>query len=184
MTRKTDDDHDDNNLFLEEMEGAVRQTDDRTEPYKPKLKPFPLPPNPAVTESGLEEKFVDLPMETGEFLEFVRPGIQNRLFQDLQRGRLPPEDMLDLHGLRVTEARHALSQFLAHARKHRIRVVQIIHGKGFRSDHKQPILKQKINQWLRQPDYVLAFCSAPRFDGGTGAVYALLSLKGERYLQY
>lgn len=183
MTTKAPEDNEKPDLFLQEMEDAVQQKDDRVEPYKPSLKPFPLPPNSTVTELGVEEHFVDLPLETGEFLEFVRPGIQNRLYQDLRRGRLAPEDLLDLHGLRVVEAKHALTQFLSHARKHKIRVIQIIHGKGFRSDHKQPVLKQKINQWLRQPDYVLAFCSAPRFDGGTGAVYALLSLKGENHFR-
>ncbi|MHB8428784.1 MAG: Smr/MutS family protein, partial [Acidiferrobacterales bacterium] len=35
-------------------------------------------------------------------------------------------------------------------------------------------LKGKVNSWLRQKDEVLAFCSAPRQDGGTGAVYVLL----------
>jgi len=178
MTTKIPDD-DQTDLFSQEMEDAVRREDDRIEPYRPALKPFPLPPNPSVTEFGLEERFVDLPVETGEHLEFIKPGIQHRLFRELRRGRIPPEDLLDLHGLRVTEARAALTQFLAHARKHRLRVVQIIHGKGYRSDRQQPILKQKINQWLRQPDYILAFCSAPKFDGGTGAVYALLSMKGE-----
>lgn len=167
-------------LFQQEMDGAVRHEHDKTAPYRPKLKPLPLPPNPAVTGDGLEDGFADLNIETGEELEFVRPGIQQRLFQELRRGRIPPEDMLDLHGLRVLEARQALAGFLAHALRHRLRVVQIIHGKGYRSEDRQPILKQKINQWLRQRDEVLAFCSAPRFDGGTGAAYVLLSRKGFR----
>ncbi|PLX59856.1 Smr/MutS family protein [Sedimenticola selenatireducens] len=164
--------------FQQEVEGAVRHEHDKATPYKPRLKPLPLPPNPKATGDGLSDEFADLNIETGEELEFIRPGIQNRLFQDLQRGRIPPEDMLDLHGLRVVEARRALAGFLAHAIRHRLRVVQIIHGKGYRSEDRQPILKQKINQWLRQRDEVLAFCSAPRFDGGTGAAYVLLSRKG------
>ncbi|HRY16587.1 MAG TPA: Smr/MutS family protein, partial [Candidatus Competibacteraceae bacterium] len=45
-------------------------------------------------------------------------------------------------------------------------------GKGSR--HRGPILKQKVNHWLRQRDEVLAFCSARAIDGGTGAVYVLL----------
>ena len=53
----------------------------------------------------------------------------------------------------------------------------IIHGKGQGSKDQQPILKQKTNQWLRQRDEVLAFCSAPRWNGGTGATYVLLSRK-------
>ncbi len=184
MTKKQDDEADLNSNFSTEMADAVRQKNDRTQPYRRSLKPFPLPPNPAVTEFAREDGFVDLPLETGDFLEFIRPGIQKRLFSELKRGQMAPEDLLDLHGLRVVEAQHALTQFLAHARKHRLRVVQIIHGKGFRSEGRQPILKQKINQWLRQPEYILAFCSAPRFDGGTGAVYALLSLKGEEHFHH
>ncbi|MCW8945650.1 MAG: Smr/MutS family protein [Sedimenticola sp.] len=165
-------------LIQQELDDAVPHEHDKVTPYKPKLKPLPLPPNPKVTGEESLDDFIDLNLETGEELEFIRPGIQYRLFQDLRRGRIPPESMLDLHGLRVVEARKALGGFLAHAIRHRLRVVQIIHGKGSRSEDQQPILKQKINQWLRQRDEVLAFCSAPRFDGGTGAAYVLLSRKG------
>ncbi|MEE9156926.1 MAG: Smr/MutS family protein, partial [Gammaproteobacteria bacterium] len=37
-----------------------------------------------------------------------------------------------------------------------------------------PVLKNKLNNWLRQRDEVLAFCSTRPVDGGTGAVYVLL----------
>jgi DNA-nicking Smr family endonuclease len=36
------------------------------------------------------------------------------------------------------------------------------------------VLKCKVNYWLRLREDVLAFCSATRRDGGTGAVYVLL----------
>jgi DNA-nicking Smr family endonuclease len=36
------------------------------------------------------------------------------------------------------------------------------------------VLKQKVNDWLRQKNEVLAFCSARPNDGGSGAVYVLL----------
>jgi len=36
------------------------------------------------------------------------------------------------------------------------------------------VLKRKVNYWLRLHEEVLAFCSATRRDGGTGAVYLLL----------
>jgi DNA-nicking Smr family endonuclease len=49
-----------------------------------------------------------------------------------------------------------------------------VHGKGNGSWQKQPVLKNKLNQWLRQRDEVLAFCSARPCDGGTGAIYVLL----------
>jgi DNA-nicking Smr family endonuclease len=53
-------------------------------------------------------------------------------------------------------------------------VVRIIHGKGKSSEGKLPVLKGKVNSWLRQKGEVLAFCSARPNDGGTGAVYVLL----------
>ncbi|MES9958075.1 MAG: Smr/MutS family protein [Sedimenticola sp.] len=175
----TDDNHpeDDADLFLKEMGEAMPIDHDKAAPFKKKHRPFPLPPNPAVTGDEVEEGFADLAIETGDELEFMRPGVQHRLYQDLRRGYLEPDDTLDLHGLRVVEARHELAGFLAHAQRHGMRVVRIIHGKGFGSEGQQPILKQKVNQWLRQRDEVLAFCSAPRFDGGTGAAYVLLSRK-------
>ncbi|MES9845794.1 MAG: Smr/MutS family protein [Candidatus Sedimenticola sp. PURPLELP] len=168
---------DDTDIFLKEMDGAVPHRHDKADPFKKRHKPFPLPPNPAVEGDEVEEGFVDLAIETGEELEFMRPGVQHRLFQDLRRGYLVPDDTLDLHGLRVVEARHELAGFLVHALRHGMRVVRIIHGKGIGSEGQQPILKQKTNQWLRQREEVLAFCSAPRFDGGTGAAYVLLSRK-------
>ena len=176
MAKKNLPSDDEVQLFIEEMAETVRHRHDKAEPFRPRLKPFPLPPNPATTGER-EEEFVDLQIETGERLLFVRPGVQHRLLQELRRGHLPPQERLDLHGLRVTEARQVLGQFLAYARHQRLRVVQIIHGKGYGSHGQQPILKQKVNQWLRQRDQVLAFCSAPDFDGGSGAVYVLLSRK-------
>ena len=180
MTKKKQDADQEPNLFRSEMSGTLRHREDRVEPYRKKLRPFPLPPEKTLASCDEEQELVDLNIETGDILEFVRPGIQNRLFQELRRGHLPPQETLDLHGLRVSEARLELTRFLAFARHHRLRVIHIIHGKGFGSETNQPVLKQKINQWLRQRSEVLAFCSAARRDGGTGAVYALLKRNQER----
>jgi len=180
MTKKSQNPDEDPNLFRSEMNGTLRHRDDRVEPYRKKLKPFPLPPEKTAAAQDEAQELVDLNIETGDTLEFVRPGIQNRLFQELRRGHIPPQESLDLHGLRVAEARIELTRFLAFATHHRLRVVHIIHGKGFGSETRQPVLKQKVNQWLRQRSEVLAFCSAPRFNGGTGAVYVLLKHKQKR----
>ncbi|MCW8826282.1 MAG: Smr/MutS family protein, partial [Gammaproteobacteria bacterium] len=81
------------------------------------------------------------------------------------------EAELDLHGFTVNEARVELTEFLHFAMESGLRCVRIIHGKGKSS---QPILKQKVDYWLRQREEVLAFCSAINRDGGTGALYLLL----------
>ncbi len=148
--------------------------DDHPDPYRRRRRPEPLN-LPTGDEDSAD--FADLAIETPDFLEFRRPGIQHRVFRDLQRGVIEATATLDLHGLRVREAKVALARFLAQSVATGRRCVRIVHGKGRGSATQQPVLKQKTNQWLRQRDEVLAFVSAPRWDGGTGAVYVLLSGK-------
>lgn len=174
MNSNGDDPVDDDDAFRQAMAGVRPMRSSQTEPFRRRHRPEPL--NLPVGDED-NEALADLPIETGAFLEFRRPGIQNRVFQDLQRGIIEAEATLDLHGLRVREAGQALVRFLAQSTSGQRRCVRIIHGKGRGSDGKQPVLKQKANQWLRQREEVLAFVTAPRWDGGTGAVYVLLSRK-------
>ena len=109
-----------------------------------------------------------------ETLFFTRPGVQQRKLQQLRRGRLAIGAELDMHGMTVAVARIELVQFISSCRDRHIRCVRIIHGKGYRADGQSPILKNQLNNWLRQHHEVLAFSSAPRNDGGSGAVYVLL----------
>ena len=171
------DDPEDELAFQQAMQDVEPIAGARPDPYRSKRRPEPL--NLPVGDEK-EDDLADLAIETGPFLEFRRPGIQNRVFHDLQRGVIDAQATLDLHGLRVREARTALLRFLAQSTSAHRRCVRIIHGKGRSSDGQQPVLKQKTNQWLRQRDEVLAFVSAPRWDGGTGAVYVLLSGKYAR----
>lgn len=167
----------DQTAFREAMEGVEPMDDPRAAPYRKKRRPVPVD-LPVGDEK--DDDFHDLAIETGDFLEFRRPGIQNRLFHDLRRGVIEAEGSLDLHGLRVREAKPALARFLNYSLATGRRCVRIIHGKGRGSGAQQPVLKQKANQWLRQKEEVLAFVTAPRWDGGTGAVYVLLSGKYRR----
>jgi DNA-nicking Smr family endonuclease len=113
-------------------------------------------------------------LETGEELLYCRPGMQHNVMRKLRRGQYSVEAELDLHGMRVAEARQVLSDFLRHSLDSGIKTIRIIHGKGNGSLNKQPVLKGKVNHWLRQRVEVLAFCSARPVDGGTGAIYVLL----------
>lgn len=116
-------------------------------------------------------------LPSGEELFFSRNGLQHNVLRRLRRGQFRIDAELDLHGLRVEEARQALSHFLHHCRLEHKQYVRIIHGKGYRSQQNQPVLKAKVNHWLRQREEVLAFCSARPADGGTGALYLLLKRK-------
>lgn len=121
-------------------------------------------------ETGLSEHEV----KTEDFLSYAREGVQHRVMAQLRRGEIAVGLELDLHGLTVDHARACLREFLAECRQRRIRCARIIHGKGRGSSTRQPVLKCKINYWLRLRRDVLAFCSAPRHAGGAGAVHVLL----------
>ncbi len=110
----------------------------------------------------------------GAVLSFHRSGIRDQVMRRLRRGLYPSEDELDLHGLNQTAARDRLAEFIAHSRDCGRRCVRIVHGKGYRSGARGPVLKAAVNLWLRRHLDVVAFTSARAIDGGTGAVYVLL----------
>ncbi len=108
---------------------------------------------------------------SGEALNFLQNGYPPRLLKQLRRGQFRIEDEIDLHHLRVTEAKQVLAEFFAAARNHRRRCLRIVHGKG-RSG--EGILKSLVDGWLRQRSEVIGFVSARPAEGGTGAVLILL----------
>jgi DNA-nicking Smr family endonuclease len=107
-------------------------------------------------------------------LSFQRAGVRIQSMRRLRRGLYPVEDELDLHGFNQTEARRRLADFLARSRDGGCRCVRIVHGKGYRSGARGPVLKTAVNLWLRRHMDVMAFVSARAIDGGAGAVYVLL----------
>jgi DNA-nicking Smr family endonuclease len=107
-------------------------------------------------------------------LSFRRPGVRDQTLRHLKRGRFPVEDQLDLHGLSQAAARDYLAEFIAASRREGLRCVRVVHGKGYRSGARGPVLKIAVNTWLKRHTDVLAFTSARVIDGGTGAVYVLL----------
>ncbi|MGD2112599.1 MAG: Smr/MutS family protein [Gammaproteobacteria bacterium] len=125
-------------------------------------------PLPGFSRGHLEE------VGAGETLAFARPGLQQRLLHRLRRGQLPVGAELDLHGMTIPEAENEVARFLAYCSDRHIRCARIIHGKGYGSRAQAPLLKNRINNWLRQHHEVLAFHSARPEHGGSGAVHVLL----------
>ena len=112
--------------------------------------------------------------DSGDEISFRRDGVQDGVMRKLKRGEYRVEEVCDLHGLRVDEAKAALREFLAAALAHNLRCVRIIHGKGKGSGPRGPVIKTAVNMVLRKTAPVLAFTSARRVDGGTGAINVLL----------
>lgn len=107
-------------------------------------------------------------------VEFLRPELNRMTLRKLRRGMWPPQDELDLHGLGSDAARKLLVEFLHTATQHGLRCVNVIHGKGWRSEGRDGVLKVNTRHWLMQHPQVLAFCEAPSNAGGGGAVWVLL----------
>jgi DNA-nicking Smr family endonuclease len=128
---------------------------------------------PLVATPSLEASPQDI-AAGGATLSFHRAGVRPQVMRRLRRGLYPAEDELDLHGLNQTAARDSMADFLARSREAGRRCVRIIHGKGYRSGARGPILKIAVDLWLRRHRDVMAFTSAKGIDGGTGAVYVLL----------
>ncbi len=174
MTRNPSKDGEDTDLFRQEVRDAVPLDQDKVAHWHKRLPPHPLR-HPTVDEDEEHhDRYSESEIKTSDNLLFARPGLQKRVLRDLRRGRFEIERELDMHGLTVRHARPTLDEFFRDCHQRQIRCVRIIHGKGCRSEGGQPILKQRLNLWLRQRDDVLAFCSATSRDGGTGAAYVLL----------
>ena len=110
-----------------------------------------------------------------EVIYFHRPGLTDREYNRLIRGRLPIQASLDLHQMSLDVALKQCQQFISSCYQKNYKSVLLIHGKSRKA--KKPILKNMLNSWLRSQSLVLAFHSAKPYHGGSGAMYLLLKNK-------
>ena len=160
------------------------------QPLKPVRRVAPeLPPRPPVPVQMLRDERAALlesierpltpeeALETGEELVFLRDGLSRQVLRRLRRGHWVVQSGLDLHGMNRHQAATQVTEFL-HAAVHRgLRCVRIVHGKGYGSKNREPVLKAKLRHWLAMRDEVLAYCQAPAHEGGGGALLVLLKAK-------
>jgi len=174
---------DDIDLFRRSIGPVRKLQQDKTGPLKKTLSPRPRR-QPREADMAITDKFSDNwdsgEVSSDEVLFFARAGLQQRQLQRLKRGQLSIGAELDMHGMTAATARGALVNFIELCRDQHIRTVRIIHGKGYSPDGTAPVLKNRLNSWLRQHHDVLAFSSATRQDGGSGALYVLLRSKQQR----
>lgn len=125
--------------------------------------------------ADINDVFSDAPVEDcPEQLLYSRSGITPDTLKKLRQGKFQIDNSIDLHGMTVKAAREYLLEFLGECEVDGSRCIIIVHGKGFSSPGKKPVIKPMVNRWLREVAKVLAFCSTLPKDGGTGAVYVLL----------
>lgn len=140
----------------------------------PTAKPRHITPRTTLLSSEIADSLSDHGAPDTPLTDYLSNGLNRMTLRKLRHGHWPPQDSLDLHGLSTEAARKLLMEFLHHAISNGLRCVNVIHGKGWRSDGREGILKGYTRHWLTQHPHVLAFCEAPPNAGGGGAVWVLL----------
>jgi DNA-nicking Smr family endonuclease len=159
-------------LFRQALDGVTPLAPpDRITPIS---KPRKVPVRTGTGSSEVSDTLSDHGAGDNAITEFLRPGLNRMTLRKLRRGEWRIQDELDLHGLTSDEARGLLAEFLHGATQRGLRCVNVIHGKGWRSEGRDGILKVLTRHWLAQHPRVLAFCDAPPQAGGGGAVWVLL----------
>ena len=100
-------------------------------------------------------------------------GLQKNKIRQMKLGQIPIDVRCDLHGFSQQQARRELTQLLHLAGAQNLRLLLIIHGKGYKSEH-QAVLKPFVHDWLSRQPSVLAWCPAQARHGGSGATYVYL----------
>ena len=117
-----------------------------------------------------------IPIDVSNTPEYISGG-EKRLAAALCQGIFAIQAYLDLHGLDRISALLECESFFKEAISTSKRCVAIIHGRGLSSKDK-PILKSAVFDWLKRGPFrkkILAFSSAPYWDGGAGVTYVLLT---------
>jgi len=167
-------------------------------PLKKNVVPEPLAPlpklfrpegpgNAAVAKAEARQK---TPLPHGRHGDKPAPQMDKRLKQRFQRGELPIEARIDLHGLTLANAERALSRLIRDCIAQQKRCLLVITGKGSVRSEAEIETMQKgrgvLRAWL--PDYlkrgpwrdeVLGVTPARPEMGGSGAFYVLLRRQRE-----
>ncbi|HVO03883.1 MAG TPA: Smr/MutS family protein [Candidatus Cybelea sp.] len=165
-------------------------------PLKRRRKSAPAPDSAASADSPLPRKSQKpkrqspivtsptpppAPVATPPLAHGKSTGMDRRQAERFQRGQLPIEGRIDLHGRTQAQAHDDLHDFLAGAHAAGKRCVLVITGKGMTAS-KTGVLKENVPRWLNEPSlrrHVLAFAYAEPKHGGEGALYVLLKRKKE-----
>ena len=114
------------------------------------------------------------------------PTMDRRNFNRLQKGQMPIDARLDLHGMTVEQAKLRLKSFLLNAHGRGDRVILVITGKGLRSgfdEFNRPnrgVIREGLPQWVKDKalaPMIVQITPAHRQHGGDGAFYLYLRRK-------
>ncbi len=139
------------------------QIDKKAPPKKPPKSKKQSTPSPSSTVSNSVDK--------------QAPKLDGRCKTKLEKGKIPVEAVLDLHGMTKNDAFDALARFITSGFHSQKRCILVITGKGSRSSDGVGVLKSQLPTWITTPPldhYVLDHAPAVQKHGGGGAFYIYL----------
>ena len=150
----------------------------------PKSAPQPTPKSPLKPPTKKTTKRPEVIVSAPRAL--TSPTMDRRNFNRLQKGQMPIDARLDLHGMTVEQAKLRLKSFLLNAHARGDRVILVITGKGLRSgfdEFNRPnrgVIREGLPQWVKDKDIapmIVQITPAHRQHGGDGAFYLYLRRK-------
>ena len=162
---------DDDSDFADMVPGVKRLKHDRINLYDQRAR---KPRNPLRHPSSDYRHPPSAAPEAGSSSAvFFDAGLQKKLQRRIRLGLIRPEASLDLHGYRSFDAVDALDAFLDRARDAGMRMLVVVHGRGYRSAG-EAVLRPLVHRRLGERGDVLAWCPAQPRDGADGASYVYL----------
>ncbi len=155
-----------------------------TPKLSPKSAPQPNPKSPLKPPTKKTTKRPEVIVSAPRAL--TSPTMDRRNFNRLQKGQMPIDARLDLHGMTVEQAKLRLKSFLLNAHAGGDRVILVITGKGLRSgfdEFNRPnrgVIREGLPQWVKDKalaPMIVQITPAHRQHGGDGAFYLYLRRK-------
>ena len=150
----------------------------------PKSAPQPSPKSPLKPPTKKTTKRPEVIVSAPRAL--TSPTMDRRNFNRLQKGQMPIDARLDLHGMTIEQAKLRLKSFLLNAYARGDRVILVITGKGLRSgfdEFNRPnrgVIREGLPQWVKDKalaPMIVQITPAHRQHGGDGAFYLYLRRK-------
>ena len=136
--------------------------------------PAPLKEEPVITKNDQYDD-VDFVVKPRARPTYGRGfGIDRNTEEKFNRGKMPIDGKLDLHGMTQMEAHNAVQNFIVGSVRRQRRCLLIVTGKGRDG---VGILRQAVPRWLADTElaqYILSTHTARMQHGAEGALYVLL----------
>ena len=158
------------------FEVAMRDVVPLRKTKKPKAVPKSLLAKSSVAAARIVEVPVlfSMPSPKTPARAAALPGLDRNTARRFERGELPRDRAIDLHGLTQQRAHAALDRFMAEAVSAGLRMLLVVTGKGKQGEG---VLRRQVPEWLRGGPFasrILRLANARLPHGGEGALYVLL----------